>query len=277
LRSSSPQITVGGGAVLDPAPTGRRPEPGWLEALESGDWGRVVPLALARAPRKGMTAEELSLVVPAASAEISTATDSSPQVARLGDLYALAEEVEAARTRLLEALKKRAEDRPESPELGVAEARTATGLEARMADALIAKMAEEEDPPIRAVEAGVSLPGADEVPPALEREAEGVLKALRQAGAEPPALATTPATRFLLKRGKAVRLADGLVAATDVAETVLEEIKSACREDGEITLAGFRDRLRTSRKYAQAWLEYSDAAGVTRRIGDSRILTRRHR
>jgi selenocysteine-specific elongation factor len=277
LRSSSPQITVGGGTVLDPAPTGRRPEPGWLEALESGDWGRVVPLALARAPRKGMTAEELSLVVPAASAEISTATDSSPQVARLGDLYALAEEVGAARTRLLEALKKRAEDRPESPELGVAEARTATGLEARLADALITKMAEEEDPPIRAVEAGVSLPGADEVPPELEREAEGVLKALRQAGAEPPALATTPATRFLLKRGKAVRLADGLFAATDAAETVLEEIKSACREDGEITLAGFRDRLRTSRKYAQAWLEYSDAAGVTRRIGDSRILTRRHR
>src|ERR671916_775883 len=73
LRSSSPQVTVGGGTVLDPAPTGRRPEPGWLEALESGDWNRVVPLALARAPKKGMTDEELSLVVPATLAEISAA------------------------------------------------------------------------------------------------------------------------------------------------------------------------------------------------------------
>ncbi|MDQ5829006.1 MAG: SelB C-terminal domain-containing protein [Actinomycetota bacterium] len=33
----------------------------------------------------------------------------------------------------------------------------------------------------------------------------------------------------------------------------------------------------TSRKYAQAWLEYSDAAGVTSRTGDVRVLTRRHR
>ena len=53
--------------------------------------------------------------------------------------------------------------------------------------------------------------------------------------------------------------------------------KSAGREEGEITLAGFRDRMGTSRKYAQVWLEYSDAAGVTRRVGDARILARRYR
>ena len=50
-----------------------------------------------------------------------------------------------------------------------------------------------------------------------------------------------------------------------------------CREEGEISLAGFRDRLGTSRKYAQAWLEYADDAGVTRRVGDARVLTRRYR
>jgi selenocysteine-specific elongation factor len=80
----------------------------------------------------------------------------------------------------------------------------------------------------------------------------------------------------LLKRGQAVRLADGLFAASDAAEILLEEIKSACREEGEVSLAGFRDRLGTSRKYAQAWLEYSDVAGVTRRVGDARVLTRRY-
>ncbi len=277
LRSSSPQITVGGGTVLDPAPTGRRPEPGWLEALERRDWAHVVPLALVRAPRKGMTAEELSLVVPATADEISAAARNNPQVIQLGDLYALAEEVEAARGLLLDALKKRAEDRPESPELSVAEARTATGLDARLADALLAEMAEGDDAQIRFVEAGVSLSDTDAVPPELEKEAEGLLKTLRRSGVEPPAAEATPAARLLLKRGEAVRLADGLFAATDAAETVLEEIKSACREEGEITLAGFRDRLGTSRKYAQAWLEYSDAVGVTRRVGDARILTRRYR
>ncbi len=277
LRSSSPQITVGGGTVLDSAPTGRRPELGWLEALESGEAARIVPLALARSPKKGMTAEELSLVVPATPVEISAAASSAPEVAQLDDLYTLAGEVKAAQARLLEALKRRAEERPESSELSVAEARIATGLEARLADALLAEMAGEDEPEIRIGETGVGLSDAEEVPPELEREAGELLEALRRAGAEPPATGAAPATRLLLKRGDAVRLADGLITAPEVAEAALAEIKSACREEGEITLAGLRDRLRTSRKYAQVWLEYSDAVGVTRRVGDTRILTRRHR
>jgi selenocysteine-specific elongation factor len=277
LRSSSPQITVGGGTVLDPAPTGRRPEPEWLEALESGEAARIVPLALARSPKKGMTAEELSLVVPATSVEISVAARSAPEVAQLDDLYTLAGEVKAAQARLLEALKRQAEERPESSELSVAEARIATGLEARLADALLAEMAGKDEPEIRIGATGVGLPDAEEVPPELEREAGELLEALRRAGAEPPATGAAPAMRLLLKRGDAVRLADGLITAPEVAEATLAEIKSACQEEGEITLAGLRDRLRTSRKYAQVWLEYSDAVGVTRRVGDTRILTRRHR
>ena len=114
LRSSSPQITVGGGVVLDPAPTGRRPEPEWLEALETGDWSRVVPLALARDLRRkgGMTVEELSLVVPAAPDEIAAAVGGNPEIARLGELYALSSEVEAARKCLLKALEERARGGP---------------------------------------------------------------------------------------------------------------------------------------------------------------------
>ena len=274
LRSASPQVTVGGGTVLHPAPSGRRPEPGWLEALEGGDWGRVVPLALARVSRSGMSAGELSLVMPATPDEVSRAAEDNPEVAKVGDLYASADEVKAARKRLLKALKKRAAERLESPELSVAEARTATGLDVRLADALLGEMAGGE---IRVGEPGVSLPDVDEVPPELESEAEGLLEELRRTGVEPPAMEETPATRLLIKRGEAIRLSDGLFASGEVAEHVLEEIKIAAREDGELSLAGFRDRMGTSRKYAQAWLEYADTADVTRRVGDARVLTRRYR
>jgi selenocysteine-specific elongation factor len=58
---------------------------------------------------------------------------------------------------------------------------------------------------------------------------------------------------------------------------VLERIKTLCRGEGEISLGRLRDDLGTSRKYAQAWLEYSDAVGVTSRTGDVRVLTRRYR
>ncbi len=275
LRSLSPQVTVGGGTVLDPAPIRRRPERGWLEALESRDWARVVPLALARAPQKGATAEELSLVVPATPAEVAAAVEGEPEVARLGDLYAPAGGVQAARKRLFEALKERTRERPESPELTVAEARSATGLDVRLADALLAVLAGEKE--ILTAETGISLPNADEVPPELEKKAAELLETLRRAGVEPPVTEATPAVRLLLKRGEVVRLTDGLFASKEAEETVLEEVKTVCREEGKISLAGLRDLLRTSRKYAQAWLEHADDVGVTRRVGDARVLTRRYR
>ena len=275
LRSLSPQVTVGGGTVLDPAPIRRRPERGWLEALESRDWARVVPLALARAPQKGATAEELSLVVPATPAEVAAAVEGEPEVARLGDLYAPAGGVQAARKRLFEALEKRTRERPESPELSVAEARSATRLDVRLADALLAVLAGEKE--VLTAETGISLPNADEVPPELEKKAGELLETLRRAGVEPPVTEATPAVRLLLKRGEVVRLTGGLFASKEAEETVLEEVKTVCREEGKISLAGLRDLLRTSRKYAQDWLEHADDVGVTRRVGDARVLTRRYR
>jgi len=275
LRSLAPQITVGGGTVLDPAPFGRRPDPSWLEALESGDAAKAVPLALARRPGDGMTTGELSLVLAIPPEEVSRAVEIGPEVETVGEeFHALVDEVAAARDRLLQALKRRAAERPESPELTVAEARTATGLSARLADALLADPEIEE---VRVGETGVGLSGVDRVPKDLESEAETLLGTLRAAGPLPPTTEPTPALRLLVKRGEVVELGGSLFAAREAAEEVLARIKTVCREQGEISLARLRDDLGTSRKYAQAWLEFSDAAGVTSRTGDVRVLTRRHR
>ena len=46
---------------------------------------------------------------------------------------------------------------------------------------------------------------------------------------------------------------------------------------GQLTIAALRDRLGISRRYAQALLEAMDGAGVTRRVGDARVLRRRSR
>ncbi|HZY65757.1 MAG TPA: selenocysteine-specific translation elongation factor [Rubrobacteraceae bacterium] len=274
LRSMAPQITVGGGTVLDPRPAGRRPDPDWLDALESGDVQRAAPLALARNPGKGMTAEELSLALSVGPAGVVDVLDDLPGVVRIGERYAPAEEVGAARERLLEALQNRAAGHPESPELTIAEARVATALAPELADALISELSGSE---IRNSDSGLSLPQADETPPELEAAAKKLLDNLRGAGVEPPAVEPGPATKLLVRRGEAVELGPGLFGAREVAEYVVEEIKSACREQGDISLAGLRDRMGTSRKYAQAWLEYADAVGVTSRTGDVRVLTRRHR
>ncbi|HEX2740965.1 MAG TPA: selenocysteine-specific translation elongation factor [Rubrobacter sp.] len=264
-------ITVGGGTVLDPAATGRRPDPSWLEALESADATKAIPLALARKPREGMTTEELSLVLGIPKDEVSRAVETTAGVETVGEIHTVADEISAARDHLLEALERRATERPESPELTVAEARTATGLSTLLADALLSEIET-----ISVTDAGVTLPRGG-VPEELEREAEMLLQELQGAGMEPPAAETTPALRLLVKRGDAVELGGSLFAARSAADSVLERIKTICREEGEISLAGLRDSLSTSRKYAQAWLEYSDTSGVTSRTGDVRVLTRRHR
>ena len=43
-------------------------------------------------------------------------------------------------------------------------------------------------------------------------------------------------------------------------------------ENGQITLAEFRDMLETSRKYAVTILEYFDEQKITRKVDDARVL-----
>ncbi|CAN5214292.1 selenocysteine-specific translation elongation factor [soil metagenome] len=275
LRSLSPQVTIGGGTVLDAAPAGRRPDLDWLAALESGELSNLLPLAVSRRPLEGATPAELSMLLSATSEEIAESAAGSDKIVDLGGIYAPATRATEARERLLGELSRRAEARPESPELTVAEARNATGLGARLADAVLRAAGEAGD--LEVTGSGVRLPDADAVPEELEREARELALKLRRFGVEPPDTEIGPAARLLLKREEAVKLSGTMLADGEKAREILDEVKSVCLSEGEISLAGLRDRVGTSRKYAQAWLEYADYAGLTRRVGDIRVLTRRHR
>jgi selenocysteine-specific elongation factor len=57
--------------------------------------------------------------------------------------------------------------------------------------------------------------------------------------------------------------------------SLVERIIAICERDGAATIAGVRDDLGTSRKYAQALLEHLDATRVTARRGDEHVLRRR--
>jgi selenocysteine-specific elongation factor len=57
-------------------------------------------------------------------------------------------------------------------------------------------------------------------------------------------------------------------------EALIARIMAICERDGEVTLAGVRDELGTTRRYAQALLEYMDGQRVTRRQGDTHVLRR---
>jgi selenocysteine-specific elongation factor len=81
--------------------------------------------------------------------------------------------------------------------------------------------------------------------------------------------------RALEAAGRAVRVARNLHFAPAALAELSERIVAVCERDGSATIAGIRDELGTSRRYAQALLEHLDAEKVTRRVGDAHVLRRR--
>jgi selenocysteine-specific elongation factor len=106
-------------------------------------------------------------------------------------------------------------------------------------------------------------------------EAEQLERELEEAGFTPVNVKDPDLARFLEGEGRLVRLGDGLAlgaAAYHEAERIVVE---ECERVGKITLARLRDLLETGRKPAQLILERLDADGITRRVGDERVLRRK--
>ena len=146
-----------------------------------------------------------------------------------------------------------------------------------------------EDPPARAAagERPASAPSAVPAAPSLDRAALKLAELLEADGREPRAdgelaracdLSSAEAgqrLRDLERAGRAVRVAANLHFAPRPLEQVQAEIVGICEREGAATVAGVRDALGTSRRYAQAVLEHLDRTKVTRRAGDAHVLRRR--
>jgi selenocysteine-specific elongation factor len=95
-----------------------------------------------------------------------------------------------------------------------------------------------------------------------------------QLGLEPIRVEDRRLARFLEEQGKLVRVGDGLAVSAAAYEEARARLVEECRESGQITLARFRDLLGVGRRTAQLLLERFDADGLTRRVGDARVLRR---
>jgi selenocysteine-specific elongation factor len=112
-----------------------------------------------------------------------------------------------------------------------------------------------------------TLAGRDEEAAALERE-------LAAAGVRSTKVGDDELARFLEASGRLVRLGDGYAVGADAYEVARDVALGEARAHGEITLARFRDLLGVGRRDAQLLLERLDADGLTRRVGDARVLRR---
>jgi selenocysteine-specific elongation factor len=119
------------------------------------------------------------------------------------------------------------------------------------------------------------LPGAVATLDGRVAEAAALEAELARAGVRATKVDDDELARFLEARARLVRLGDGYAVGADAYEVARDVVLTECRAAGEITLARFRDLLGTGRRDAQLLLERLDADGVTRRVGEGRVLRSR--
>ncbi len=103
---------------------------------------------------------------------------------------------------------------------------------------------------------GYSMPTIDEISSLLKLDAK----------------ATSRIISYMKERKELAIIGDGFLLISETFEDFKEKLKTI---DGDITLAAVRDVTGSSRKYALPLLEYFDSKGITRRVGDKRILLKK--
>src|SRR4051812_7967154 len=242
--------TVAGGVVLDPAPP-RRLDPERLELLESGDPVTIVQ-ALVREPVTGPSLQARGLLPPAELAHGLAALEQA------GDWFFAADWLEEVRSSVRDRLARRAADSPLDPGLPLAELLPPEPWAPSILQLLH----------VERRDAKAYLPGTA---PRLGEKA-GAAAELEGRLAEEGAirLDDRELAAYLEAEGRLKRVGDGLVVSTEL----YERGRAALLTLSPITLAGFRDALGISRRTAQLLLERYDADGLTRRVGDERVLRR---
>jgi selenocysteine-specific elongation factor len=244
------ETTVGGGRVVDPAPP-RRLEPDRLEILDRGDPAEIVSLLTAE-PVTTTTLQALGLLTPA---QLATGLAA---VSLAGDWAYRPSWLEGVRAVVRERLTERAETNPLDPGIPLGEL-----LPHEPWAPAILPLLQVERRNGKAYAHGAAASLGDKVEAAERFEAE--LGAEGVARVEDAELAA-----FLESIGRLKRVGDGFAVSAKLYERGREALQTL----EPITLAGFRDTLGISRRTAQLLLERFDADGLTRRVGDERVLRR---
>ena len=240
--------TVGGGVVLDPAPP-RGLDLERLSVLERGDPREIVG-ALVHAPVRGEELQARGLLPPD---QLALGLSG---VRAAGDFYFSEAWLEDLRATVRRRLARRAEENALEPGLPLAELLPPEPWTASILNLL----------QVERRGATVYLPGAA-ARLGARAEAAAEIEAALAAG-DAVKIEDRDLARFLEQQGRLVRLGDG----TAISPVLYDRGRDALAALDPITLAGFRDELAISRRTAQLLLERFDSDGLTRRIGDRRVL-----
>jgi len=125
----------------------------------------------------------------------------------------------------------------------------------------------------------VALPGYEiRLNPQQEAQRRALLARFQQAPYSPPSLKECETevgeelTNALIDTGQLVQVSLEVVFRKEDYDRLAADVRAHFSQEPALTVAQFRDRYQTSRRYALAFLEHLDAIGITQRDGDLRRL-----
>jgi selenocysteine-specific elongation factor len=290
LRSFSPVTTIGGGVVLDPLPPragpglrGRRLDARQTPPERLVSWAGEAGLGGLRvdgmAVRLGVFSGGVAEVIAAAGGAL----------ALVGDHVVAHEALSAATARLTELLRAYHAAHPLDAGMSVQAMRAAleapgqTGVAAAIIDEVVAAGSAAG---VWEVAGGVArLAGWR---PAARGEASAATARLRdrlaQAEWQIPTIAelerefpgdpVRAVLAHLVREGGAEQVDRERTGAREALERFRTRLEAVLQEVGTATPAVLRDRLGLTRKFLIPLLEWADRQGITRRVGDGRVLAR---
>jgi selenocysteine-specific elongation factor len=295
LRTYSPQATLGGGTVLDPAPPGRRRRSSealeLLAAVESGVDQERIRLLVESSLLSGMSVQEMvnrsgmsakrieAALAPLLSSGAVLQVVKEPRIFLGRDAFA------ALKQKLSEELRDYLAENPMQEGIGKEElkSRIPKRSDPRFFGPLLASMEKEgaalSDRDI------VRLPGRKAGVTQDQAGLQNMLEeALRKGWGEPPtlkelcdALGCTEKqlldhANLLCREGRAAKVKGDVFYAPGALAEIREKLVGYLREKGEITPPEFRELTGLSRKFMIPLLEYFDQERLTIRLGDKRVL-----
>jgi len=285
IRRPSPSATIGGGWVVDAQPRRhRRSEAGVADRLEILAGGTPVELVVAALGSDVLTGEKIARLVPALDSV--TVDQAIGQATRDGDiLMAGASHLVSAPAwldlsgRMAATVGRFHTDYPLRRGMPREELRSRLRMAGGAAVFDAALSLASAQGVVRDEERTVRSPGfAVVLPPEEQAAADRYLRLVDETPYSPPSGVTAGLSAAtlaaLVERGDVIDVGDGIVYRPETLDRIKALVVAHIEGHGKITLAAYRDLVGTSRKYAQATLEYLDGIRVTRRVGDDRVRGR---
>jgi len=245
-------------------------------------------LAILAQSTVGMDEQELILRAEMDATSVSailSQLEARQQAVRVGDVWLARGAWENLRQQVVETLRRYHQQHPLRAGMPREELRSTLGerLPARLFEAML--LLWQKDGVIALQGAQVRLSGFTiRLNERQQRLAKRVEQILREAGATPPPLkaiaeqvgAPPPAVKamieVLLEQGVLVKLEEEMYFHRDTLAELAELVKRTIQQKGSLSVGEFRDLTGSSRKFVVPLLEYFDRLGLTRRVGDVRVL-----